>query len=196
MSIDSERIKRWLVKVGRERAIIERATVLLRGIIPFEQLLAVGLQYGGVGWDFAEAKVLELKSRARRAGKTTFEYLKTLKEEGELRRLREELVLWEAHIEIIEQLIDLCKKYGIDTSMPPDIDPDKLYEDLEHMRYIGGDLLRHYIIYELVRVFGMRPPRNLRLPRTILEKLRVFGITEDMIRPEEAPYIDSAIWNL
>ena len=193
--VSTETFKRWLVKIGIERAALVRCWHIASGWDPFIILIWVALHIGGRGDAFATAKTFELLFRAERAGKHLYEYLTDLERRGELERvLREVGVTMGLQIDAVRSLLNLESRFNLRKTPPGAIDERALYRQLQAMR--GFADLAHYGMYQLIRLYGFRCPPDLRATDRLRRKLSLLGLTPDDFRPEELPYVDVATWDI
>ena len=193
-----ERIAKWLIRIGKERSTAWACFVKLRGEDPFANMLLKAFLSPGWGDAFAGAKLAEIEFRARRAGKSIFEFLNEQDQKGQLDKLMDEIGITHEMIRsAVRGLLMLARELGLSAKRLDRSAMAQLYERLRDVRGIG-EKLRHFIIYDLIRLYDFPPPENLGPHEQLLEKLRLLGISEPekLFRPEDWPYVDAALWDL
>jgi len=190
-----EEIAEWIVRIGKERVLLWSIDVKIKKEDPFINMLKKGFQASGLGEDYALYNVEYLKFRARNAKKHLYDYLIEQKNKGCLDKLLEkDLNLGPNSVSAVKGLLDLETKYNL-RKYPKNIDMNALYNDLIKIKGIG-EYLGHYIIYDLVRLFGFKAPKNLGPSKIVLKKLAVFDLKKNIFDPEDWPYVDAAVWDL
>ena len=81
------RIKKWLLKIGRERASFWRAITRSQGIDPFSNMIYKAFLAGGLGHAYATKILSDLAFRASRANVDLYTYLSRLHDQGQLNQL-------------------------------------------------------------------------------------------------------------
>jgi len=199
-----ERIARWLLRIGKERATAWSMVVRLRNEDPFTNMLWKAFLSTNLGDSFATAKIEEIKRRASRA-ESVFDFLNRRYEEGDLEKLMEELGpefrkgIGRRMIDAVKRLIELEREFNVRSGALDKDAMNRLYEQLKSGKVPGiGDLLAHHIIYDLIRLFGFPVPDKLGPPAKLVERLRLLGFKEPekVFRPEDWPYVDIAVWDL
>ncbi len=194
MSLPEEGLAEWLKSVGRDRARLWR---IIESEDPFENMVSKGFLVTGLGNTFATAKVAEIKFRAQKAKGSLFDYLSRVCDEGKLEQLLNDVdVKNPIIVGAVRGLVDVEKELRLREGADKN-KMSKLYEKLKEIKGIG-DKIRHYIVYDLVRIYNYPLPDNLGPYNELLEKLRKLGIKnpERSIKSEDWPYIDAAVWDL
>lgn len=194
---DPRSIIEWLIRVGKERVTVWRISVLTRGEDPFINMLYKAFLASNLGDAFASWKVEEVKYGAQMAKKTVFDYLNEKYEKGKIHKWLEELGAHHPNIEgAVRGLLRVERELNLRSGKADLNTMEKLYKELKNVKGIG-EKLRHYIVYDLIRVYGFPAPRNLGYFDELAEKLKTLGIKDlNIVNGEEWPWIDAAIWDL
>ena len=186
----------WLVKIGKERALLWSVAVKSRGHDPFIVMIRDALLADGQGDAFASSRLELLMFRAIKAGKHLFNYLRerTSNEEN-WRKLYEELGLGVNTRLAIPDIVRLEEIFNTRKVPPYAIDSDELYNYLRTKVRGLGEWLENYIMYDLIRIFGFKVPKNLTLSSRIKKKLEKLNIDTTEIKKEDYPYIDAALFD-
>jgi len=188
-------LKRWLIKVGKDRAALVKCWDAASGWDPFIRLVFVALHTGGRGGAFALAKTFELLLRAKRANRHLYDYLNDQKQRGQLDRVLDDVgITMQLQKDAIRGLLDLERQFSLRTARPGAINVNNLYSALQNVRGLAD--LAHYAMYELIRVYGFDCPRNLGVTNRLRQKLQILGLTPGQFAPDELPYVDLAVWDL
>jgi hypothetical protein len=190
-------IARWLVQIGRERTAGWVTCSRIAGDDPFTNMLYKGFMPTKMGNAFAEAKMGELKFRSSKAKKSVFEFLKGRLNEGKFDELMDKIGL--RKFDKIKDVIRDLLKLEDELSIREGISKEKmntLYKRLKEIPYIG-EKLRHFIVYDLIRIYNFPPPDGLGPYDELLKKLKALGIPdpEKVFREDEWPYVDAALWD-
>ncbi|RLE56578.1 MAG: hypothetical protein DRJ40_05530 [Thermoprotei archaeon] len=90
------------------------------------------------------------------------------------------------------QFVKLKRRYNPRLYPSVSVGVDRLYRDLQSVRGFGG-WLSHFAMYDLIRIYGFRVLRGLRLSRRIVDELRCLGLSEEDFGSEGCPYVDAAL---
>jgi hypothetical protein len=188
-------IARWLVQIGRERTAGWATHSRIIGEDPFTNMLYKAFMVRRMGDAFASAKMAELKYRSKKG--SVFEFLKRRLDEGKLDELMDNIGL--RNFDEIKDTIKALLKLEDELNIRKGISKEKmniLYERLKEIPHIG-EKLRHYIVYDLIRIYNFPPPDGLGPFDELLKKLKALGIPdpEKVFREDEWPYVDAALWD-
>jgi hypothetical protein len=190
-------IARWLVQIGRERTAGWVTHSRIIGEDPFTNMLYKAFLATGMGDAFAGARMGELKFRFSKAKeKSVFEFLKR-RDERKLDELMDDIGLkgFDRVKDIVKALLDLEDELNIREGISKE-KMNILYKRLKEIPYIG-EKLRHFIVYDLIRIYNFPPPDGLGPYDELLKKLKALGIPDPkkVFREDEWPYVDAALWD-
>ena len=164
---------------------------------PFNTLLLAALGYGGKGDTHTFKAFYELKDRAKNT--TLAEFLEKLCKENRLEEIVKELKYPENFAKTLSDLIEFNRKYRLDRRKDLSyINPDELYSELKNIygfRTESGVILP-WAVCDLIRLWRMRVPKNLKLSVRAVEKLKEFDLSPDDFDVEDYPYVDLAMFRL
>ena len=154
-STTADRLAKWLVKIGKERAALWALNVKIRGDDPFINMFSKAFLAGGLGDQYASVMLEQFKFRASKANKHLYDFLKDLRNREQLENLFNELKLGPNTRYAIEGLLNIEDKYNLRNTSPQLVNTDTLYRDLDNVRGIG-DWLKHFTIYDLIRIYAFK----------------------------------------
>ena len=193
--ISAQALKNWLIKVGKDRAVLVKCWDAVSGWDPFIRLVWIALHIGGLGGAFASAKIFELLFRAEKAGKHLYDYLDDLDRRGQLNNMLKNIgIAMQLQRNAIKDLLDLERRFNLRKARPGAVNVNALYSALQGVR--GFANLAHYAMYELIRVYGFDCPHNLGTTNRLRQKLQLLGLTPGQFALDELPYVDLAVWDL
>ncbi len=196
---DKELLKKLILKFGE--AEVERSRNVWRRIIesPFNNILLGAFSLGGKGDDYAFKSFYEIKFRARKAS-TVAEFIERQINQGKLDKLvKEELGFAQKMEETLKDLINLNKKYNLDKRTDlRDVDADDFYNDLKSVKGFGAEegKILPWVVSELVRVWDLEVPKDLKLSENSREMLEKLGLKPNDFDVKDYPYVDSAMFVL
>lgn len=195
---DKELLKKLILKFGKSE--VERSRNVWRRIIesPFNNILLGAFSLGGKGDDYAFKSFYEIKFRAKRS-LTVAEFIEKQINQGKLDKLVKDLGFAQMLEKTLKDLINLNKKYNLDKRTDlRDVDADEFYNDLkrvEGFRAEEGKILP-WVISDLVRVWDLEVPKDLKLSENSREMLKKLGLEPNDFDVKDYPYVDSAMFAL
>jgi len=195
---DKELLKKLILKFGKSE--VERSRNVWRRIIesPFNNILLGAFSLGGKGDDYAFKSFYEIKFRAKRS-LTVAEFIEKQINQGKLDKLVKDLGFAQMLEKTLKDLINLNKKYNLDKRTDlRDVDADEFYNDLkrvEGFRAEEGKILP-WVISDLVRVWDLEVPKDLKLSENSREMLEKLGLEPNDFDVKDYPYVDSAMFAL
>ncbi len=166
--------------------------------LPFNTLVFGLLESTGLGDERAIESFEKLKGLAGNKNRIP-SFLAEKKDKGELDKLASEIgIRRDRFSKGIEEILrldkQLNKRYKHDLKekdLKHVTNPEEFYNDLKKVHgFKDSKNIRPWIACELVRVWGLRPPKNLELPERTKENLKKIGLNPSMFDVEDYPYVD------
>ena len=198
---DKELLKKLILKFGKSE--VERSRNVWRRIMesPFNNILLGAFSLGGKGDEFAFKSFYEIRFKAK-IGKasTVAEFIERQINQGKLDKLVKELGFAQEMLEeTLKGLINLNKKYNLDKRTDlRDVNADEFYNDLKSVKGFGAEegKILPWIISDLVRVWDLEVPKDLKLSENSRETLEKLGLEPNDFDVKDYPYVDSAMFAL
>ena len=83
-STTADRLAKWLVKIGKERAALWAFNVKMKGDDPFVNMFSKVFLAGGLGDLYASVMLEQFKFGASKANKHLYDFLKDIRNRGQL----------------------------------------------------------------------------------------------------------------
>lgn len=200
VKVDKELLKKLILKFGK--AEVERSEHIWRRLIenPFNNILLGAFSRGGRGDDYAFKSFYDIKFRAIKSGALTIaEFIEKRINQGTLNKLVKELGFAQSLEKTLRGLVDLNRNYNLDKKTDLyDIDADRFYNDLKGVEGFGDEegTILPWIICDLIRLWNLRVPKDLKLSKNSKEMLEKLGLTPNDFDVKDYPYVDSAMFAL
>ena len=187
-------IKKKILKIGKEGLKCGKKWKKEVGDIPFNAIL--GAIFGGRFGDKMGHRCFEkLRIIAKNTQKIP-EFLRSIDNAGLHELFSKEIKTgWKPELVVnaIKALLELDKKYNLRSTSLEHIDkPEKFYEELRKIPILRGDEIGPWIALELVRNYNLKLPKNIELPKSTKDCLKVLGLTPSDFSLKEYPCVDVA----